>query len=341
MRILTLGALALGGTLSVALAGCAGVSEQSSLVPGSPPALQSIARGHATLSVLDAAGARYSPPAALILGGGLLEDAKEASSLYVGQFYVSNIADYRLPDLKNGLPRCGISGELAVNGLGVNAEHIVYVPQGSGRLLDIYAPKCGALLASLNVPGGSQDSDVAFNEKTRTAWVDLTSPAGVIPIQYGALNFGTELTCSSLTRSFGVAVDDKGNVYASGANGSASTIVVWPGGTGTCSTLGVTGLGFPGGIVFDSNSNLIVDDVKNAMIDIFAPPYSGAATRTITPKGTPSYGKLDAKGVNYYVSNRSAGSADVFNYSTGAYEYSITNGLYESYAVEGIAVDPP
>ncbi len=77
------------------------------------------------------------------------------------------------------------------------------------------------------------------------------------------------------------------------------------------------------------------------MIDIFTPPYSSAATRTITPKGEPVYGKLDSTGTHPYVSNSTAGSADVYTYKTGTYVYSITNGLSPNNFVEAIAVDPP
>jgi len=97
MRISTLSVFALGGTISAAmLAGCSGLGQQSSSVPGSPSSLQSIARQHPTLSaiarqhptvsVVERAGPSFFSPAALLLGGGLIEDAKSASHLYGGQF---------------------------------------------------------------------------------------------------------------------------------------------------------------------------------------------------------------------------------------------------------------
>jgi hypothetical protein len=356
MRI-PIGAVALGGAVAVAmLAGCSGLG-QSSAVPNSQSlgsiarqqsALTAIGNQHPTVSLAQRAAGRFFAPAALLLGGGLIEDAKSAKSLYVGLFYAQfglsgSINDYAIPDPKNKPPTCEVSLTTSnVNGFGVNALHDVYVPELSPPTLSVFPPKCGTAISTVDTPGNVEPEDAAFNEKTKTAFIALGRPPGVAPIKYGAKKFGTVLTCSALFETFGDAVDSKGNVYATGSSTSDDAVIVeWPGAKAPCKTLAVTGLNFPIGIEFDSTDNLIIEDAGAGLIDIFTPPYSGAATRTITPKGEPVYGKLDSTGTNLYVSNSTAGSADVYTYKTGTYVYSITNGLSPNNYVEGIAVDPP
>jgi hypothetical protein len=273
---------------------------------------------------------------------GLVDDGKAVSGLYVGQFYPTSIGEYGVPDAKNNGPKCLVSSVSGTNGFGVNAHHDLYDPDaGSGQLI-VFGPKCGAALSKVAIPSGNsnQATDAAFNENSKAAYVD-TIGDGVLPIKYGAASFGTALTCAMVVQSFGVAVDGKGNVFQSGRTSSnANVIVEWKAGAGSCKTLGVTGLGYVTGIAFDSKYNLIVMDLDNGIL-IFKPPYSGAPTRTITPKGGPLYGKLDALDVNLYVSDLTNGSADVFTYATGAYKYSITNGLIAGNSVDGIGIDPP
>ena len=134
---------------------------------------------------------------------------------------------------------------------------------------------------------------------------------------------------------FGVAVDGAGNVFESGA--PTANIAEYPKGHQTGNKiLGVTGLLSPEGLEFDVKGNLIVFDLFAGIL-IYAPPYKGAPTHTITPKGKPVYGKLDKANRNLYVSNNSNGSADAYAYPSGNFEYSITNGLSASKGVEGIA----
>jgi|GEM_PF-3077965 len=343
MRIVSASARTLGVTLLSAglLAGCSGSGQQTGPIPSGPASLQSVARQFPVITPHPLGGATFYAPAALRLGGGSPDDAKSASLLYVSQFLGSTVNGYAVPDTKNNPPKCQISSVSSVLGIGVNAAHDVYVPNAGTRTLNVYGPNCGTLLKSVAIPGGIQDSDVAFNEKTKTAYVDLTTPAEVLPIKYAASSFGKALVCAAIANSFDVAVDAKGNVYQGGiTSASAPILAVWTGGKGACRTLKVTGLNFPVGLAFDAKSNLIVTDIGAGVL-IYKPPYNGAPTRTITPKGEAPYSALDATGTNLYVANLTAGSVDVYKYATGTYTYSITNGLVQGNQPWGVAIDPP
>jgi sugar lactone lactonase YvrE len=325
MRI-PIGAVALGGAVAVAmLAGCSGLG-QSSAVPNSQASLGSIRPSAAA-------------PAAVLLGGDLFEDAKAASSLYVAQSIATSINDYAIPDPQNKPPTCEVGPVSFVGGVGVNALHDVYVT--GGYTLSVFPPKCGPAISTVTIPDHNTSTDAAFNEKTKTAYVGTANSGTVYPIKYGATSFGKALNCSNFGGSFGVGVDREGNVYATGKQDFAGIIVEWPGGKRKCKTLAVTGLNTPIGIEFDSKDNLITVDTGSGLIDIFKPPYTGAATRTISSKGSfPQYGKLDSTGTNLYVGSQGDGNVDVYTYATGRYEYTITSGLNES-GVLGVAVDPP
>jgi len=342
MRITFAGARTLSVALLAAglLAGCSGAGQQTPSIPNNAMGQQSFARQF-PVSRPELAGVRNYPQAALQLGGGDSEDAKSAALVYVSQFQGSSVNAYTVPDPKNSKPKCQVNSVSAVLGIGVNAAHDLYVPNAGTRTLNVYGPKCGKLLESVAIPGSIQDSDVAFNEKTKTAYVDLTTPAEVLPIKFGAKSFGTALACAPIANSYDVGVDAKGNVYQGGITSSGAPILaVWKGAKGSCQTLNVTGLGFPVGLAFDAKSNLIVTDIGTGVL-IYKPPYSGAPTRTITPKGEAPYSALDAKGVNLYVANLTAGSVDVYKYGSGTYEYSITNGITQTNQPWGVAIDPP
>jgi hypothetical protein len=100
MRISTVGAFALGGSISIALlAGCSGGRENSP-VPISPAALQSVARQQPVISAVPRELVGAHAPAALLTGRGMDSDAVTPAHVYVGDFYASFIGDYGSPTLK-------------------------------------------------------------------------------------------------------------------------------------------------------------------------------------------------------------------------------------------------
>jgi hypothetical protein len=202
-----------------------------------------------------------------------------------------------------------------------------------------FGANCGPPGPTLSDPNG-QPSDVAFdNKKDNIVYVSDTKTNGIDVYEKGATSPTRTLYNSAITGAFGVAVDGEGNVYQAGAN--SAKIVEFPHGKQSGSAvLSVTGLSRPIGLEFDVKGNLLVIDY-NVGVLVYTPPFNGAPARTISTKGSSAFGKLDKTNQNVYVGDLQSGSADVYAYPSGTYEYSITKGLKRKNSVEGIAVDPP
>jgi hypothetical protein len=252
---------------------------------------------------------------------------------YVAQSQATAVNEYALPNRSNNAPVCTVAGSF-VNGIGVNRKRVLYVPNGNGQIAT-FGPNCGAAGPVLSDPG-QQPADVAFDGTK--VYVDNASSGGIDVFLNGQTVKSRSLSNPAITGSnFGVGVDAAHSVFESTTNG---VIVKYAGGVGAGTVLPITGLGFPIGIEFDKSQNMIVTD-GNSGILIYAPPYSGAPTRTISFGGRDGFwGKLDAGNINLYVSDNLNATIDVYNYSTGAYRYSFGNGLVVSKSVEGVAIDP-
>lgn len=276
---------------------------------------------------------------------GIVSADPAGSDLYVSQFYGKGVSEYALPDVKNRGPLCYIYGSLYVNGLGVDASGVLWVPLGDGAHVRSYASDCGHPGLALRDPKG-QASDVAFNNKTGTIYVDNAQSVGGGSGFIGVYPKGKEsasgkLTNASAYRPFAVATDEDGNVFQSFTSATGSVgVVEYPGGRKGGKVLPLSGLTQPGGITLDKHSNLLVVDSGALSVLIFPAPYSGSPKETIAMKGTPVYAKLDKSNSRLFVSNYDAGSVDVFAYPSGKYLYSINKYLYQPNYIEGIAVKP-
>ncbi|MEO6991117.1 MAG: SBBP repeat-containing protein [Candidatus Baltobacteraceae bacterium] len=325
------------------LVGCAGNQQTMPLAGPQTPHESFAQQGMRPPPLAASLMSVISPPAAdLVIGAGQ-DNATAAGGLYVAQYKINLVNEYALPDTKNDPPKCvdAVPGpEGYVNGVGVNAQHVLYVPgfyAGKAQVLT-FAANCGSAGPTLNDPNGFT-VDVAFDNAKGTVYVADPSTNGIDAYAKGATSPTRTLSSSVIQRPYGVAVDRVGNVFLSGT--TSSNVVEFPKGHQKGSrVLGLTGLKFPVGLEFDLKNNLIVID-DSAGILIYAPPYSGAPNHTFATKGTADYGKLDAANHNFYVNNLSNGSADVYAYPSGKYRYSITNGLSVNNTVTGIAVDPP
>ncbi len=297
------------------LAGCAGATSQTPVAGVEPMAGRS-----AVAQPID-----------------LLLPAKTPGGLYVGQFSANVINEYTLPDKNNSAPRCTVGFVGAVNGIGVNAKHVLYVPNDSPRGIYLWAANCGKSLPTLS-DGNGQPADVAFDGTT--VYVDDATTGGIDVFAHGATApTGTLSNAAIAGSNFGVAVDGKHNVFESSQTGSG-VVVEYAGGKEPGSVLAITGTATPQGLEFDKKGNLLVMDTTNGVL-IYAPPYDGAPKHVITPQNFSVYAKLDAANKNLYLSDIVMGTVDAYTYPAGAFEYSISNGLLQGNSVEGIAVDPP
>ncbi|MBC5827193.1 MAG: hypothetical protein GIW99_05855 [Candidatus Eremiobacteraeota bacterium] len=323
------------------LAGCSGAGQQGLAVPGQTQSQQAVpSRG--VPAAISAADVR--PPAADLLGGAGQDVTRVAGGLYVGQINPLFVNEYALPDKKNGPPKCkdSLSGKFAFYGIGVNAQHELYVPVNDGHTILTFAPNCGAAGPTLSDPNG-QPVDVAFDNTNGTVYVADSSTGGIDVYENGATSPTRTLynpqcpngTCGSVNT--GVAVDSFGNVFEANYN-----IVEYPRGHQKGSkVLPLNGLGgtpIPTGLELDLKGNLLVMD--NNSILIYTPPFKGYPKNMIPVNTGAYYGKLDAANSNLYVSEdgQHGGVVSVFAYPLGKYEYSISNGQT---AVYGVAVDPP
>lgn len=316
--------LALSASAAVAvLAACSGAGQQSLSLPMQSQSQQSVLRGSMITAdpVADAS--------TTVAGG-----------LYVAQMTENFVREYTLPNKGNMAPRCTDTfAQTDVNGIGVNAKRVLYVPDGGARKILTFAPNCGAAGPTLIASHG-RPTDVAFDNTANNTVYVADSSTNCIDVYDKGATLPTRTLCNAAIKgSLGDAVDAQGNVYQSGV--SSANIARYLKGQQTGSTiLGLTGLKNPVGLEFDTKGNLIVIDSSNGIL-IYAPPYKGAPTKRISTKGSSFYGKLDAANLNLYVGDFTFGSADVYSYPSGTFEYSITNGLNLNNGITGVAVDPP
>lgn len=325
------------------LAGCSGAGQQGTVVPAQTQSQQSAARQDVPAAAFAASLASRIPmnPSNLVIGAGK-DGAKASGGLYVTQELERFVNEYALPDSANSPAACTDSVPEGATSIAVSARHTLYVPVehfiGGFQKFPIYTfgPNCGSkghtLIEQLGYP-----TDVAIDNKRGRVYVSwyalYGSTSGVIVYDKDSI-YPTRLLSDSATFSEGgLAVDSLGNVFQSVGAG----ILEFPGGRQKGSSV-ISGIG-AFGLEIDRKDNLIASEFTS--IDVYAPPYTGAPTLTIPTKGTTFFVKLDAANQNLYVSDYTNGSVDVYAYPSGAYEYSITNGLTQAKIVYGIAVDPP
>ncbi|MBV9232874.1 MAG: hypothetical protein JO030_02420 [Candidatus Eremiobacteraeota bacterium] len=261
---------------------------------------------------------------------------KEPGGLYVGTFGTGYVPEFTVPDPKDLPPRCSNKMPLAggVNGIGVDAHRILYVPYNYNSTHDVatFGPDCGApgpqLVDTYDI------ASVAFNNKKGIVYVGNAQTGNVDVFKKGATTPTGALHNSQHGGSgFGVAVDSFGDVFNSG-----STIVEFVHGHNRGSkALTLTGLKGPLGLAMDAQNNLIVANEYNVVV--YAPPYNGAPKYTITTQAFCLYAAVDATNTNLYVSEQTNNAVDVYTYPGGTYEYSINEVPPRS--VGGVALDPP
>lgn len=330
------------------LGGCSGAGQQSTVIPGQTQSQQSAARQDVPAAAFAASLALRIPkqPADLVIGAG--QDGKKAAGgLYVSQLEEHFVNEYALPDSTNSPPACTDHLPIGAVGIAVSARHTLYVPVqhfiGGYETfpIDTFGPNCGSKGHTLFEKFG-YPTDVAIDNKHGRVYVTWYhgNGGGIIVYDKGAIYPTRLLSNSAIIGSSGVAVDSLGNVFLAG--GSSQGVVEFLGGRQKGSIV-LRGLETtsPTGLEMDHDNNLVAADPGNGSIDVFAPPYNGRPTLTISTKGETFYVKLDAANRNLYASDYANGSVDVYAYPSGTYEYSITNGLMQTEYVYGLAVDPP
>jgi hypothetical protein len=276
------------------------------------------------------------------------------SGLYVSQFNSTSILAYKSNNKKNGPPACTIPGVQYLNGVAVDGKGNVIDPDGGSRSIIIFKGPgmCGAKVASTSDSYG-QPVDAASNDSLDSKiavanMMDNQSKAGSVSVCTMKGGCKTNLTNSSIYEMVGVAMDTKGNCWASAYSPQFTPKLVY---FAKCKGAGVVATGYqntsPGGLDIDGAGHLVaIDNSANNIGALIV--YSGcnpACTVVGGPfalHGEAFWGHLNQKSTQFATANYVAGEIDVYSYGTTAltFLYSYNNGLTPSASVKGAAYNP-
>jgi hypothetical protein len=327
MRLL---ATFLGTAAVVVLAGCAG--------NGNLPSAPANAPQYSSAGII---AALEAPDAAK--GG-----------LYVSQFNSTSILAYKSNNKKNGPPTCTIPGVLYLNGVAVDGKGNVIDPDGGSRSIIIFKGPgmCGAKAASTSDSYG-QPIDAASNDSLNGTiavanMMDNGSKPGSVSVCTIKGGCKTNLTNSVIGEMVGVAMDLKGNCWASAYSPQFTPKLVY---YAKCKGAGVVATGYvntsPGGLDIDNAGHLVSIDTSANNIGALI-VYSGCnpACKVVggpfALHGETFWGHLNQKSTQFATANYVAGEIDVYKYAPNAltFLYSYSNGLTPSASVKGAAYNP-
>ncbi len=283
-------------------------------------------------------------------------EAPDASGggLYVSQFSSTSILGYKSSDKKNGPPTCSVPGVLYLNGVAVDGKGNLIDPDGGSRSIIVFKGPgmCGSKAASTPDSFG-QPVDAASNDALNGKIVvanmfDKNSTAGSVSVCTMKSGCQTNLTNSAIWEMVGVAMDKKGNCWASAYNMQLSPTLTY---FAKCKGAGVAATGYtntsPGGLDIDDAGNLVAIDTSAnntgaLLIYSGCKPACKAVGGPFPLHGETFWGHLSQKSTAFAAADYVAGEIDVYKYSTTAltYLYSFSNGLNASYSVKGAAYNP-
>jgi hypothetical protein len=167
-----------------------------------------------------------------------------------------------------------------------------------------------------------------------------TGPPGNVTVwTKGSTSPTGTLTYSNFLIVLGVGVDAQNNVYVSYIPTSGPpSIVVFPAGSQTGTPLGIQDAN-EGDMTFDKHGNLVMETLSDNL-GVWAPPYAGGPSRTISAFGNePSLNKTESK-VWIAYANYSQPMIEGYNYKNGNQVDVITNGWTSTAIPIGVAIDP-
>jgi len=332
-----------------AVTGCAGAPGQPVAVGGGA-VTQSVARGRLEFAVARSGAA--SPVSGRLVGTArrpnLLRYATPAAGkkgfTFVSQFSGPPVQEYHKNNKDNGAPLCALPGS-SVNGIAVDPAGNLWVPSGTGGgagYTQEYAANCGAAKAKVVDPNG-QPADVGFDHHGDLYIMNIFGAggaAGSVNIYDKAGPLTGSLSDPTFNELIGIATDSHDDIFVSNrqSNGDAN-VVEFAAGKMPGTVLTSIVLGLPGAPQLDRKNNLIITDWEAYTLNVYAPPYTGAPTVT-SMQGLSLWCPLDRNERQLYCADLGNGSVDVYEYPSGAYAYSYTNGLSPSGFATGIANQP-
>jgi hypothetical protein len=285
----------------------------------------------------------------------LVSPATPKDGIYVSEFSNSSLYGYAGENERNAPPICGETAGDFVADVATDRNGNLVAPSQQGELVYVYrGPKmCGPAAATLNDPYGlpvDVASADALTGKIAVANIEddgpiSNPPPGSVTICTVAAGCSINLTNPQMYRVGGVALDERGDCWASATNTEgAATLVVFA----RCSGKGHAASGFQnsgyGGLEFDKNGNLLALDGQAGRLFVYSGcrPACKLVAGPITLQGASYYGKLDSHGTTFAAADYQNGQIDIYTYQTTAltYEFSFDQDLLKSADVEGVAFSP-
>jgi hypothetical protein len=345
--------------LGVAVAFLIGCQSNPAVSPAGPTAASPNGGLHmlesgAPLSVIEPSkvGAMRKPGSPLPGWMKLAPASVSHGFVFVSQFNLTVVNEYSKNNKNNAPPICQITGQTAVNGIGVDSTRNLWVPQG-GQLTGVtteFAPNCGGSLLQINDKDG-QPAAIAFDSKANVYILNILGP-NVFPGNIDVYAPGATKTSRVLRgdtndlEPFDEVIDAHDDLYMvyNDPFTNKGHVIKFAGGHNPATPLPMA-IGFPGGLAIDSADNLLVVDQDAVDVAVYAPPYTGQAIATFKLQADSIPCRFDRSGTHLYCSDFTNGTVDVYNYDASnpgatAYAYSFNNGIQRGSANAGVALSP-
>ncbi|HVN69264.1 MAG TPA: hypothetical protein VMU38_06430 [Candidatus Binatia bacterium] len=276
--------------------------------------------------------------------------------IYVNQFYGTAINGYEHKNTANNPPICTVStGAVDINGISVDGKGNLITPYGEGytgygSIVVWQGPgMCGTMLGSVTDTYGQPSDAYSFDAQNGTIVVanifDTGGAAGSVSVCTLSGGCTANLTNAGMYKVAGVAMDKKGNCWASAEDYSATATLTYFAG---CTGSGEAATGFMnldyGGLDFDKNGNLLSVDKTGQQLWVYSGcnPKCTVVGGPFPLEGESVFGAVNKQSMAFVAGDTGNGTADVYYYSPTSltYWYSISNGLTASETVEGVDYNP-
>ena len=243
------------------------------------------------------------------LGDPIGPDACAKSKIYVADYLENDIEIYSQDATSKP---CGkiTMGVSSPEGIYIDAKSTLYVANYIGNTITEYPH--ARKIPSITITPAAPAYDV-FVGADRTLYA--AEPALDQVAEYAPGATSPSLTLAINGGTYGVATDKKNNLYVSYLSNSdgVSHVEQFAPGATTGTDLGFT-VSFAGELKLDKNSDIIIGDRNNNIIDIF-PPGATAPSRTIPIGGKPVNFCLNQAETQLYVS--ALNQVQIFDYQSG------------------------
>jgi hypothetical protein len=278
--------------------------------------------------------------------------ATPKDGIYVSQFDASSVYGYAGTNKRDAPPICGETSGDFVADVATDSKGDLIVPSQQGETIYVYqGPRmCGPTAATLHDPYGlpvDVASASALTGEIAVANIEddgpiSNPPPGSITLCTVASGCTKNLTNPQMNRVGGVALDKRGDCWASATNASGSPTLTYfahCGGKGRAVT-GYQNSGY-GGLELDKKGNLLALDFNGAQLYVYSGCKAACAlvAGPFALQGESFYGKLNRDGTTFAAADYQNGKVDIYKYDATSltYEFSFNQDLSQSSDVEGVA----